>query len=402
MKRGFFAASSLISKTRIPTTSRCGLCGWYKHCQSPKMPPTGKGKRKILVVAEAPGQKEDKLNTQLVGKAGQRLRKHLKRKGIDLDRDCWKTNAVICGREKNETPDDTTIECCRANLFATIKRYNPNAILLLGTVACKSLLTLAWKGDIGGITRWAGYQIPCFQPNSWIVPTYHPSYLVRLNSNLLDRTFERHLDSLKKKAKSKPKIVNYKDQIDIIKRPSVAAKEIKHMIRRGGLLAFDYEGTSLKPEVEGAEILTCSISWRGTRNIAFPWQAEVIGAMDKLTKSSLPKIASNIKFEDRWTRKLFNHPVRNWYWDTMLAAHIINNRRKVTSLKFQSFVLLGMECYDNHIEPFLKQAKGTSLNRIREIGLNDLLLYNGLDSLLEFEVARKQIKILERRECRLQ
>ena len=95
MNKGFFT----LSESKQPTASKlaqCGLCGLYKHCLSPKMPPSGDGRKKILVVAEAPGENEDKQNTQLIGRAGQRLKFHLKQLGVDLHRDCWKTNAVIC------------------------------------------------------------------------------------------------------------------------------------------------------------------------------------------------------------------------------------------------------------------------------------------------------------------
>ena len=39
------------------------------------MSPTGKGRKKILIVAEAPGKQEDRDNIQLVGKVGKYLRK---------------------------------------------------------------------------------------------------------------------------------------------------------------------------------------------------------------------------------------------------------------------------------------------------------------------------------------
>ena len=79
----------------------------------------------------------------------------------------------------------------------------------------------------------------------------------------------------------------------------------------------------------------------------------------------------------------------------MLAAHVLNYARGVTGLKFQAFVLLGAESYNNHIEPFLKSVGKSPFNRIQDIDLKDLLLYNGLDSLLEYKVAMKQIKQFE-------
>ena len=85
--RGFFSASKIQSRQKTGYLPHCGLCGLYRHCKSPKMPPTGKGRKKILVVAEAPGENADRLNTQLIGRAGKLLRRFLKSMNIDLDID---------------------------------------------------------------------------------------------------------------------------------------------------------------------------------------------------------------------------------------------------------------------------------------------------------------------------
>jgi len=363
------------------------------------MPTTGKGRKKILFVAEAPGEEEDKRGIQLIGRSGQLLRRYLRKMNIDLDRDCWKTNAVICYKEGNPTPKDEIIEACRPNLMRTIKQYQPNVIILLGKIAIKSLISVLWKEDDGIMSKWEGYTIPCHNPNAWIICTYHPAYLLRKNDRVLNRFFEKHLRTAVEKSKSKPwkKIPDYKSQIEIIMNPVQAAQDIAKMINMGGAVAFDYETNCLKPEGEGTKIVSCSVCREGKKTIAFPWQEGVIGIMDRLLKSSMPKIASNIKFEDRWTRVKMGHPVKNWLWDTMIAAHVLDNSPKVTSIKFQSFVLLGAESYDDHITPFLKSTKNSRFNRIDELDLKDLLLYNGLDSLLDYKVAIKQMKFFDKR-----
>lgn len=358
------------------------------------MSATGKGKKKILIVAEAPGEMEDQKNTQLIGQSGQLLRKVLRKNGIDLDRDCVKTNAVICRRQDNETPDDHMIEACRPNLMKTIKQVNPNVIILLGKVAIKSLMPVIWKSDDGMVSKWGGFCIPNHDPNSWIVPTYHPSFVLRKNDSVLNILFERHIKMAVKKAKSRPykNVPDYKNDVEIIMNPSQAAKIIIQMTIKGGPVAFDFECNCLKPDGEGPEIVSCSVCWRGKRTIAYPWRGEAIFATGQLLHSAIPKIAANLKFEDRWTRSKLKHPVRNWMWDTMIAAHVLNNQPKVTGLKFQAFALLGMPDYDEHIAPYLKSKGKSKFNRIHEIDLKDLLLYNGLDSLLTYKIAMRQMK----------
>lgn len=400
MNKGFFTSSQIRSQQKIERIAHCGRCGLYKHCKSPKMPPTGKGRKKILVIAEAPGVEEDRNNIQLIGKAGKFLRRNLRPLGIDLDIDCWKTNAIICRREDNKTPEDYMIEACRPNLMKAIKKYQPNVILLLGAIACESLLPEVWGGAVGSISQWAGFCIPCTNPNAWIVPTFHPSYLLRSGDDkVLNRIFKKHLKLAVGKTKSKPwlEIPDYKKQIEIVTRPSRAAKIIREMIKKGGAVATDYETNCLKPEGEGTEIVSCSVCWMGKRTISYPWQGSAIEATSELLKSPMLKIASNLGFENRWTMAKLGHKIKRWWWDTMIAAHVLDNRPGITGLKFQSFVLLGMKKYDEYIEPFLKSTKGSKFNRIHQIDLRDLLLYNGLDSLLAYKVAMKQMKLMRKR-----
>lgn len=400
MIKGFFFPSRLQSQQKTSRIAHCGLCGLYKHCKSPKMPPTGKGRRKILVVGEAPGADEDRDNTQFVGKIGKFLRRTLRPLGIDLDEDCWKTNANICRPQENKTPEGYMIEACRPNLMKTIRKYSPNVILLLGGSACESLLSGMWKKNIGPISQWAGFCIPCTNPNTWVIPTYHPSYISRMKDIVLDRIFKKHLKLAIGKAKSKPwsEIPDYKKEIEIITRPSRAARIIREMIRKGGPVSTDYEANCLKPEGEGTEIVSCSVCWMCKRTISYPWQGPAIEATSELLKSPMPKIASNLGFENRWTMVKLGHKIRHWWWDTMVAAHVLDNRRGITGLKFQALVLLGMEKYDEHIEPFLKaKSKNDRFNRIHDLDLKDLLLYGGLDSRLEYGVAMRQMKLLNSR-----
>ena len=78
----------------------------------------------------------------------------------------------------------------------------------------------------------------------------------------------------------------------------------------------------------------------------------------------------------------------------MQAAHVLDFRKNITSIKFQAFVLLGVEPWNDTIKPFI-ESKGTShFNRMAHAPLNELLVYNGLDSLLEYRTAKIQIKAM--------
>jgi hypothetical protein len=208
--------------------------------------------------------------------------------------------------------------------------------------------------------------------------------------------FEEHLKAaVSKEGRPWEVVPDYKSKVDCIFSPSEAARLIRSMITLGGLVAFDYETTAVYPEHEGAAIVACSVCWNGKVTIAFPWLGEAVDAMRELLRSPLGKIASNMKFEERWTRHTFGRGARNWVWDTMLAAHLIDNRPEITGLKFQAFVLLGAQSYDDHIKPYLKAKKGQRVNRIKDdVETRQLLEYNGLDSLLEYKVAMIQSRLI--------
>ena len=395
-RKGFFSSSTLEKqKAPLYKVARCGLCQLYKTCKSPKMPVSGRGKKKILILGEAPGANEDEQGKPFVGKAGLLLSNTLQRLGIDMRRDCWITNALICRPEGNATPTDKQIAYCRPNVTKAIQELNPEIIIPLGAVAVKSLIAPLWKESVGNITRWLGWRIPNQKLNAWICPNYHPSYINRLEKTnqgpVALNLFEQFLESAIERTKlGRPwlETPNYSTQVERIFDEEKAARIIHKMIEKGGRAAFDYETNMLKPDSKEAKIICCSICYEGRKTIAFPWLGSAITAMGEFLRSErVEKIASNLKFEERWTRKEFGHGVKRWSWDTMLGAHWLDNRRGITSIKFQAFILLGMEDYNHHIEKYLHAKGGNKSNKIDEIEMSELLQYCALDSLLEYIVA---------------
>lgn len=179
------------------------------------------------------------------------------------------------------------------------------------------------------------------------------------------------------------------DQVEKMIDVDSAAVRIREMMRGKGLIAFDYETNMLKPDSDRAEVVCCALS-NGKWTMAYPMHGSAVQATREFLRSPLPKIASNMKFEERWSRAFFKTSVRNWHWDTMVAAHTLDNRRGISGLKFQSFARLGQESYDDAIKPYLESSGPNVPNRIRRVDLGDLLQYNGMDASLTWHVAKKQ------------
>lgn len=379
---------SLIHREVASSLPRCGLCGLYKTCRSPKMPVYGRGEKGVLVVGEAPGETEDEKGRPFIGKAGQYLRQALREIGVDLDRDAWTTNAVICRPPKNKTPDSNQISYCRPNLYLTIKECRPRVVIALGKSALESLIASYWTGDIGALERWTGWTIPL---KFWLCPTYHPSYLMRMRNPLLDRLFLSHLRAAFSKDDFPPPQDDPAQAVEVIWDEDEIVTAIREMDVDGKTVVVDYETNAIKPDWPLAAIHSCALS-TGDRTISYPWIGGAVEATGRLlTSSRTKKIAHNLKFEERWTLKTFGKGVKNWWWDTMIATHCLDNRPGICSLKFQGLVRLGVPSYNTHIEPYLAARGADSpYNRIKEIDPTQLLTYGGIDAILEYRLAKIQ------------
>lgn len=387
-------------KRRQSTIPGCGACKLNKTCHSPKMQAVGKGEKQILIIAETPGKKEDIRGTQLIGSPGKFLTRILKKNGIDIKKDCRKINAVLCRPPKGKKPKEGHIEACRPNLLNEIKNNPPKLIISLGTSAIHSLLGHRWPRDLGGIQKWRGWNIPDQDLDIWICPTYHPQYVIRESIKnpaaelLFNKDIKRALKYLKKPI---PDYKIKKENIELLIEFNDVLKYLKSFIKNPPLIiAFDYETTGLKPHLKKHRIVTCSFSKDSETATAFVVTNRIKPYLKEIfSNPKIWKIAANMKFEESWTKEKIKTPVINWGFDTMIASHYLDNRPSITSLKFQAFVKYGIIDYSSHIEPFLKGNKedgGNSFNRIHEIDINELLLYNGYDSILEFRLAIDQLK----------
>ena len=393
IRRGFFnpkpsnPVSSLVPK--------CGICKLCDGCNSPKMEVVGNGGLGILIVGQAPGAVEDEEGEQLIGNAGRRLQSDLSDLGVDLEEDCWHTNAVICRPPEGRPPSPREIQSCRPNLIKFINKHKPKMIIPMGIVALKALIGDHYERNIGVVEKWVGWRIPSQRYNAWICPNWHTSYLLDEDNPVLDLWFRRHLQrAMKLEGEPWPDgVPDYTKKVEVIFDSKEAARRIKELSSWGMPTAFDYETDRLKPDHRDSRIFCCSLCCDEDKSFSFLWHGEAIKAMEKyFLFSKVPKIAANLKMEDRWTRKEFGQRVRYWTHDTMQAAHILDNRSGITSLKFQTFVNFGVADYDSHMGRWLKSdGGGNTPNKITEADVGQILLYNGLDSLftLKLELLQK-------------
>jgi|GEM_PF-250259 len=389
----------------------CEECSLYKRCNSPKMEYTGEGRLKCLIIAEAPGEKEDALGKQLVGKAGNLLRLRLKILGLDLDKDFWKINAVNCHIPFNRKPKDKEINCCWNYLVEkTIKKLKPKVIWLFGEVAANSYFKNRFGLEKRSISKWRRWCIPDYELGCWVIPLFHPSYILRNQHDvLLSKIFDRDLVFAKSCFSKEAPVKLGIDFIDSKIKKVVSFREVVSLLRetmKKDIIAFDYETSGLKPYHPEHRIWSISVAWDNDFAFAIPYQyTGHFGEKEQLKIKSLwsrilenpniKKIAHNLKYEDHWSSVFFTD-VKGWYWDTMVNSHILDNRGGISSLKFQTFIRYGIVGYETEVKKYMTPLKGSVRNRLDEFPLRSLLKYNAQDSLFTMWIYNDQAKILNR------
>ena len=130
---------------------------------------------KVMIVGEAPGRTEDKLQKPFVGRAGKLLDGLLE--SINLNRSkVYITNVVNYRPDKNRKPTTEEINEFKKLLFKHIEIINPKCILLLGATA--ALAVLNHIGPLSVVRgKWKNIKII----NSYfdILTTFHPAFLLR-------------------------------------------------------------------------------------------------------------------------------------------------------------------------------------------------------------------------------
>lgn len=375
----------------------------------------GLGRKRILVLAEAPGGDEDiayaeeirraeqegrqPVGKQLIGKAGRTLLKALSKHGISLHRDCWTYNAVNCRPPKNRTPTSAEIAACRPNVLDAIKTLQPRFILALGNVAVESLLAHRWfdmEAGIGGIFRWRGWQAPDMDLGAWVCPVFHPSFVMRASEDSdpqIPLWFDIDLERFASLVHNEPEWPTRPtpDSVEILSDRE-AAKLLRSILdgsTGNEQLAFDYETTGLKPATAEHQIACVGLAsskWA----VAFMLSQIVTPLWRKFLESNVPKIAHNAPFEERWGRRTLGTRANNWAWDTMLAAHALDNRTKISGLKFQTYVKLGIADYSSSINPYLRAEGSLGVNEVMSAPREKLLRYCGMDAQCTAILARHQ------------
>lgn len=158
------------------TVCKCEKCPELASTRTQTVLDSGNPDAKVLMLAEAPGEDEDKQGEVLVGRAGQLLTNIIKACGWDRTKDVYLCNILKCRPPKNRRPTEVESSNCEGFLKLQLKIVNPKIIVCLGATAANNLLKI--DSPIGQLRgRWFKYEEGVV--NADVICTYHPSYLLR-------------------------------------------------------------------------------------------------------------------------------------------------------------------------------------------------------------------------------
>ena len=164
----------------------CTLCPLHRT-RTRTVPGQGSPHAELLFVGEGPGADEDRQGLAFIGRAGQLLTRLITRMGFTRD-GVFIANIVKCrptedfAMRKDRPPTEEEMRTCIPYLEEQIALLAPKVIVCLGATAVLGLLGLKGISRLRG--QWQTYRgIP-------VMPTYHPSYLLRSGGDEKDRYWD--------------------------------------------------------------------------------------------------------------------------------------------------------------------------------------------------------------------
>lgn len=154
----------------LESIEACRKCPLRDGCTQ-TVPGEGDAQAKLMFIGEGPGAEEDRLGRPFVGASGQLLDKMIAAIGLTREQ-VYIANVVKCRPPHNRQPSAEEAAACMPYLRAQVGLIRPKVIVLLGATAARYTIS----PDIR-ITRDRGRWIE--KKGVWMMPTYHPSALLR-------------------------------------------------------------------------------------------------------------------------------------------------------------------------------------------------------------------------------
>lgn len=171
------SSSPSLESRYLSLTERILHCQECPLAQTRKNAVPGEGNlgADLVFIGEAPGRDEDIQGRPFVGRAGKLLTKIISAMQFKRE-DVYIANIIKCRPPENRNPQKGEIEKCQNYLLQQLEMIKPRVIVALGRVAAdffirSSLGMTALRGNFHEFG------------NTRVMPTFHPSYLIRNEGN---------------------------------------------------------------------------------------------------------------------------------------------------------------------------------------------------------------------------
>lgn len=258
--------------------------------------PYGNKESPLVVVAEALGKNEALQGIPLIGEAGVYWQRALGRLGIAKD-SLYIGNTINCQPPNNwltNAPwERSAIAHCgvhRKKLYTTgAKTY-----LTMGVVATRTVLKEVLNVDYRGeLENWHGYVIGPKPDGPFVIPTYHPSYILQGNHDLFG-CFLFDIKRAMEVASFGPAVASNPHLI-VDPPPSYFADYVNQIPDDpSAWLAVDLETTSAAPN---SEITRINFSMHPDQGITVPWEERYMHSIYRALRSASTKIFWNERFD---------------------------------------------------------------------------------------------------------
>jgi uracil-DNA glycosylase family 4 len=160
----------------VSTCTKCSLSATRTQTVFSRGNPAAK----LCFIGEAPGADEDEQGIPFVGRAGQLLDRMIGAMGLTPEEDVYVCNILKCRPPANRRPEQEEMATCIPYLHEQLAIVEPRVIVALGNTAASALLDTKV-----GITKLRG-QWKLYRGKTLVMPTYHPSYLLRPSPQQLE------------------------------------------------------------------------------------------------------------------------------------------------------------------------------------------------------------------------
>jgi len=151
--------------------NNCQKCDLHRYRNKPTAG-DGNINALLMVVAMCPGEEEDKCGQVLVGPSGKLFTRWMD--AINIDRkDIFHVNVARCHPPRNRQLEDNEIASCSWYLTEQIEIIQPQILLILGSVALKSISGDKNISIMRQHGKWFKYK------DIDVLATYHPSFVLR-------------------------------------------------------------------------------------------------------------------------------------------------------------------------------------------------------------------------------